>query len=71
MRLQSYQTEVKGHLQYLGIWDNLVANKLKCFVCKVKLTGDNFGLAFRDGEKMETTCNKLDCVRTVTTVLKD
>ncbi len=48
-----------------------MAGKLKCFVCKVKLNKDNFGLAFRDGEKMETTCNKLDCIRTVTHVLKD
>jgi hypothetical protein len=71
MRLQSYQGEIKDHLQYLGIWDNLVAGKLKCFVCKVKLGAGNFGLAFRDHEKMETTCNKLDCVRTVTHVLKD
>jgi hypothetical protein len=71
MRLQSYQGEIRDHLQYLGIWDSLVAGKLKCFVCKVKLGGDNFGLAFRDHEKMETTCNKLDCVRTVTHVLKD
>jgi hypothetical protein len=71
MRLQSYQGEIKDHLQYLGIWDNLVAGKLKCFVCKVKLSAGNFGLAFRDHEKMETTCNKLDCIRTVTHVLKD
>jgi hypothetical protein len=71
MRLQSYQGEIKDHLQYLGIWDNLVAGKLKCFVCKVKLGAGNFGLAFRDHEKMETTCNKLDCIRTVTHVLKD
>jgi hypothetical protein len=71
MRLQSYQTEIKDHLQYLGIWDNLIAGKLKCYVCKVKLNKENFGLAFRDGEKMETTCNKLDCCRTVTHVLKD
>ena len=71
MRLQSYQTEIKEHLQYLGVWDNLIAGKLKCFVCKVKLNKDNFGLAFRDGEKMETTCNKLGCIRTVTHVLKD
>jgi hypothetical protein len=28
-------------------------------------------LAFRDADKMECTCNKLDCVRTVTHVLKD
>jgi hypothetical protein len=71
MRLQSYQSEIKDHLQYLGIWDNLVAGKLKCFVCKVKLSSDNFGLAFRNFEKLETTCNKLDCIRTVTHVLKD
>jgi len=71
MRLKSYQNEIKDHLQYLGIWDNLVAGKLKCFVCKDKLSGDNFGLAFREGEKLEATCNKLDCVRKVTTVLKD
>jgi len=71
MRLESYQKEIKDHLQYLGIWDNLVVGKLKCFVCKVKLNKDNFGLAFRDGAKMETTCNRLDCVRTVTHVLKD
>jgi len=71
MRLQSYQGEIKDHLQYLGIWDNLVAGKLKCFVCKVKLSTGNFGLAFRDIDKLETTCNKLDCVRTVTHVLKD
>jgi hypothetical protein len=71
MRLQSYQKEIKEHLQYLGVWDNFVAGKLKCFVCKVKLNKDNFGLAFRDGEKMETTCNKLDCIRIVTHVLKD
>jgi len=71
MRLQSYQKEIKEHLQYLGVWDNFMAGKLKCFVCKVKLKKDNFGLAFRDGEKMETTCNKLDCIRTVTHVLKD
>ena len=71
MRLQSYQKEIKEHLQYLGVWDNFVAGKLKCFVCKVRLNKDNFGLAFRDGEKMETTCNKLDCIRTVTHVLKD
>ena len=71
MRLQSYHKEIKEHLQYLGVWDNFVAGKLKCFVCKVKLNKDNFGLAFRDGEKMETTCNKLDCIRTVTHVLKD
>jgi hypothetical protein len=71
MRLQSYQKEIKEHLQYLGVWDNFVAGKLKCFVCKVKLNKDNFGLAFRDGGKMETTCNKLDCIRTVTHVLKD
>jgi hypothetical protein len=71
MRLQSYQTEIKDHLQYLGIWDNLVAGKLKCYVCKDKLNQDNFGMAFRDGEKLETTCNRLDCVRKVTTVLKD
>ena len=71
MRLQSYQIAIKDHLQYLGVWDNLVAGKLKCFVCKVKLNKDNFGLAFRDGEKMEATCNKLDCIRTVTHVLKD
>jgi hypothetical protein len=71
MRLQSYQNEIKDHLQYLGIWDNLTSGKLKCFVCKTKLNKDNFGLAFRDQEKMETTCNKLNCVRTVTHVLKD
>ena len=71
MRLQSYQIAVKDHLQYLGVWDNFIAGKLKCFVCKVKLNKDNFGLAFRDGEKMETTCNKLNCIRTVTHVLKD
>lgn len=71
MRLQSYQTEIKDHLQYLGIWDNLTAGKLKCYVCKAKLNKDNFGIAFRDGERMETTCNRLDCCRTVTTVLKD
>jgi hypothetical protein len=71
MRLQSYQKEIKDHLQYLGVWDNLEAGRLKCFVCKDKLSKDNFGVAFRDGEKMETTCNKLNCVRTVTTVLKD
>lgn len=71
MRLQSYQKEIKEHLQYLGVWDNFMAGKLKCFVCKVKLNKDNFGLAFRDGEKMETTCNKLNCIRTVTHVLKD
>jgi hypothetical protein len=71
MRLQSYQKEIKDHLQYLGVWDNLEAGTLKCFVCKDKLSKDNFGVAFRDGEKMETTCNKLNCVRTVTTVLKD
>jgi len=71
MRLQSYQGEIKDHLQYLGIWDILVAGKLKCFVCKVKFNKDNFGLAFRNLDKLETTCNKLDCVRTVTHVLKD
>jgi len=71
MRLQSYQKEIKEHLEYLGLWDKLTGGKLKCFVCKVKLNKDNFGLAFRDGEQMETTCNKLDCVRKVTTVLKD
>jgi hypothetical protein len=71
MRLQSYQKEIKDHLQYLGIWDNLIAGKYKCYVCKTKLSENNFGLAFRDGEKLETTCNKLDCCRTVTTVLKD
>jgi hypothetical protein len=71
MRLQSYQNEIKDHLQYLGIWDNLVAGKLKCFVCKDSLTQDNFGMAFRDGAKLKTTCNKIDCIRKVTTVLKD
>lgn len=71
MRLESYQKEIKEHLQYLGVWDNLIGGKLKCYVCKDKLNKDNFGLAFRDGEKMESTCNKLDCVRTVTHVLKD
>jgi len=59
MRLQSYQGELKDHLQYLGIWDNLVAGKLKCFVCKVKLSADNFGLAFRNFEKIETTVTGL------------
>ncbi len=71
MRLESYQKEIKDHLEYLGLWDKLIGGKLKCFVCKVKLSKDNFGLAFRDGELMEITCNKLDCIRTVTTVLKD
>jgi len=71
IRLESYQKEIKSHLQHLGLWDNLNAGKLKCYVCKTKLSQDNFGVAFRDGEKMENTCNKLDCVRTVTTVLKD
>lgn len=71
MRLESYQNEIKDHLQYLGVWDNLADGKLKCFVCKDKLSKDNFGMAFRDGEKLETTCNKLDCIRKVTTVLKD
>lgn len=71
IRLSSYQKEIKDHLQYLGIWDNLEAGKCKCYVCKIKLNKDNFGLAFRDFEKMETTCNKLDCIRKVTTVLKD
>jgi hypothetical protein len=28
-------------------------------------------LAFKNLDKLETTCNKLDCVRTVTHVLKD
>jgi hypothetical protein len=71
MRLQSYQNEIKDHLQYLGIWDKLEAGKLKCYVCKTKLNKGNFGLAFRDAEKMESTCNKLDCIRSVTSVLKD
>jgi hypothetical protein len=71
IRLESYQKEIKDHLQYLGVWDKLEAGKCKCFVCKTKLTKDNFGLAFRDGENMETTCNQLDCIRKVTTVLKD
>jgi len=71
MRLQSYQGEIKDHLQYLGIWDNLVAGKLKCFVCKVKLSTDNIGLAFKNFDRLEPTCNKLDCIRTVTHVLKD
>lgn len=71
MRLQSYQKEIKDHLQYLGIWDKLTAGKMKCFVCKVKLTQDNFGIAFRDIDNLEATCSKLDCIRTVTTVLKD
>jgi len=71
IRLQSYQKEIKYHLQYLGVWDDLQAGKLKCFVCKDKLNNDNFGMAFREYEKMECTCNKLDCVRKVTTVLKD
>jgi hypothetical protein len=71
MRLQAYQKEIQDHLTYLGVWDNLIAGKLKCFVCKDKLNKDNFGMAFKDKENMECTCNKLNCIRTVTTVLKD
>lgn len=71
MRSESYQKAVQEHLQSLGLWDKLIAGELKCFICKDKLSGDNFGLAFRDGEKMESTCNKIDCIRTATTVLRD
>ena len=71
MRLQSYLKEIEDHLRYLGLWDNLISGKLKCFICKVKLTKDNFGIAFREVDRLETTCKRLDCIRTVTTVLKD
>jgi hypothetical protein len=67
MRRESYIADLEEHLKSLNVWDPLIKGSLKCYVCQRPVDLNNFGMVFRDDSGCKITCNKLDCVRTVTT----
>lgn len=66
MRRESYIADLEEHLRSLKMWDKLTGGSLTCYVCKKPVDVNNFGMVFRDDNGCNVTCNKLDCVRTVT-----
>jgi len=66
MPRESYISDVKEHLQSLGIWEKLTGGKLNCFVCKRQVSLDNFGMVFYDDDSYNITCNGLSCIRAIT-----
>lgn len=66
MRRESYISNLKEHLQSLGVWEKLTGGHLNCFICQRPVDLDSFGLVFRDDECCNVTCNKLDCIRAIT-----
>ena len=66
MRREAYISDVKEHLQSLGIWEKFTEGKLDCFVCKRQVNLDNFGMVFYNDDGHSVTCNSLNCVRAVT-----
>ena len=65
-RGESYQADLKAHLQSYGIWEDVSEGKCQCSTCKQQVNLDNFGMFFLDESGYSVTCNSLDCIRTVT-----
>ena len=68
MPRESYISDIKEHLESLGVWDKLTKGKLNCYACKRQVSLENFGMVFNDDDNYQVTCNNLKCIRSVAIV---
>ena len=66
MPRESYMSDLKEHLESLGMWDKVTGGKINCYACKRPVNLENFGMVFNDDDKYQVTCNDMKCIKSVT-----
>lgn len=57
-----HDVDLERILRKLGLYEKLVEGRLHCSICGRRLSLENLGGIYRDGDAVKLVCNRIECL---------